>query len=137
MNYTIKQVSEITGIPASTLRYYEKEQLLPEVERSLAGIRVYTEHDLEWISIITCLKNTDMPIKSIKKFVTLCALGDTTLEDRRQMVLVHKQTVEARIAELQHHLGHINFKVNYYESACKVGTEAELKKTSYPDQFIK
>jgi DNA-binding transcriptional MerR regulator len=136
MNYTIKQVSEITGLPSSTLRYYEKEQLLPEVRRNLSGTRVYTEHDLEWISIITCLKSTDMPIKSIKKFVVFCALGDSTLEDRREMVLAHKKTVELRITELQHHLEHINFKADYYEIACNLGTETELKKTSYPDKFI-
>lgn len=135
MNYTIKQVSEITGLPSSTLRYYEKEQLLPGVERNPSGVRVYTEHDLDWISIITCLKNTDMPIKSIKKFVAFCALGDSTLEDRREMVLAHKRAVESRIAELQHHLEHINFKANYYEAACKVGTEEELRKTSYPNKF--
>lgn len=137
MNYTIKEVSEITKLPASTLRYYEKEQLLPEVERNSSGNRVYTERDLDWISIITCLKNTDMPIKSIKKFVVLCALGDSTLEERRQMVLTHKQAVELRIVELQHHLEHIDFKADYYELACKAGTEAELKKTKYPDKFIK
>lgn len=135
MNYTIKQVSEITGLPASTLRYYEKEQLLPEVDRNITGVRVYSEHDLEWFSIITCLKNTDMPIKSIKQFVAFCAIGDSTLEARRQMVLQHKKTVELRIAELEHHLAHINFKANYYEAACHLGTEAELKKTSYLEKF--
>lgn len=136
MNYTIKQVSEITGLSASTLRYYEKEQLIPGVERNISGIRVYTEHDLEWISIITCLKNTDMPLKDIKKFVNLCALGDSTLEERRQMVLSHKKNVESKISELQHYLEHVNFKANYYEAACKVGREAELKKLKYPNNFI-
>jgi DNA-binding transcriptional MerR regulator len=128
MNYTIKQVSEMTGIPSSTLRYYEKEQLLPEVERNEFGVRIYTESNLEWLSIITCLKNTDMPIKEIKKFVALCSLGDSTLEERREMVLAHKMVVELRIAELQNHLEHINFKASYYETACKAGSEAEAKK---------
>lgn len=137
MNYTIKQVSQITGLSSSTLRYYEKEQLLPKIERNLSGIRVYTEHDLDWISIITCLKNTDMQLKDIKKFVDLCAFGDSTLEERKQMVLTHKQTVESNIVQLQHHLEHINFKADYYEAACKAGTEAKLKESKYPDKFIK
>ena len=61
MEYTIRQVSELTGLSASTLRFYEKEQLFPPVERNEAGVRVYREQDLERISLITCLKNTDMP----------------------------------------------------------------------------
>lgn len=55
MEYTIKQVSELTGLPASTLRYYESEKLLPAVNRNEAGHRVYDEKSLDWLSIITCL----------------------------------------------------------------------------------
>lgn len=91
MEYTIRQVSEITGLTASTLRFYEKEQLFPPVERNAAGVRVYREKDLEWIFLITCLKNTDMPIRDIKQFMALCAQGDATLQSRLQMVLAHKR----------------------------------------------
>ena len=128
MEYTIHQVSELTGLSASTLRFYEKEQLFPPVKRNEAGVRVYQEQDLERISLITCLKNTDMPIRDIKEFVALCAEGDGTLENRRQMMRRHKQAVEQRIAELQGYLQRINYKVNYYEQACQEGTEARLKK---------
>lgn len=137
MNYTIKQVSDMTGLPPSTLRYYEKEHLLPEINKNTSGIRIYTKHDLDWISTIICLKNTDMRLKDIKKFVNLCALGDSTLQDRKELILTHKHTVELKIAELQHHLEHINFKYDYYETACKAGTEAQLKESKYPDKFIK
>ena len=94
MEYTIRQVSELTGLSASTLRFYEKEQLFPPVERNEAGVRVYREQDLERISLITCLKNTDMPIRDIKEFMALCAEGDGTLQNRRQMLREHKQAVE-------------------------------------------
>lgn len=128
MGYTIKQVSERTGLSASTLRFYEKEQLFPPVARNASGVRVYQEKDLEWISLITCLKNTDMPIRDIKKFVALSAAGDGTLQSRLQMVLSHKRAVEERIAELQGYLEHINHKASYYEQACREGTEEGLKK---------
>ncbi|SHH86331.1 MerR family transcriptional regulator [Clostridium grantii] len=130
MNYSIKEVSEITGLPASTLRYYEKEKLLPGIMRNDSGIRIYTQEDLDWLSVISCLKDTDMSIKYIKKFVCLCALGDSSLEERRQLLLNHRETVQSRIAELQHHLEHINHKVNYYETACQKSKETELKEVS-------
>ena len=128
MEYTIRQVSEMTGLSPSTLRFYEKEQIFPPVKRNEAGVRVYQEQDLERISLITCLKNTDMPIRDIKEFVALCAEGDGTLENRRQMMRRHKQAVEQRIAELQGYLQRIAHNVNYYEQACQEGTEARLKK---------
>ena len=74
-----------------------------------------------------------MPLGEIKTFVTLCAIGDETLEERREMILKHKYAVERRIAELQHQMDHINFKVDYYNAACEAGTEAQLKSLKYPD----
>lgn len=127
MNYTIKQISNMTQLPASTLRYYEKEQLLPAVTRNEYGYRVYDDHDLDWISIITCLRDTNMPIIDIKKFVALCALGDETLETRRAMIIEHKHAVEKQMEILQQHMNHINHKIDYYDNACEAGTEAVVK----------
>jgi DNA-binding transcriptional MerR regulator len=132
MTYTIGKVSELTGLPPSTLRYYESENLLRAIRRNDSKRRVYEDSDMDWISLITCLKNTGMPIQEIRRFVTLCGLGDQTLEERRGMILSHKQSTQKRIAALQHELEHINAKVAYYEEACKAGTEAELKKRRCP-----
>ena len=61
--YSIGQVAEMFGLPISTLRYYDKEGLLPFVERSSGGIRMFKESDFEWLSIIECLKKADIPEK--------------------------------------------------------------------------
>lgn len=124
MNYSIRIVSEMTGLPSSTLRFYEKEQILPPIKRSPAGNRLYDSHDLELISIVTCLKNTDMPITDIKSFVALCAIGDETIEERRQMILTHKTAVEQQMKQLKRYMDHINDKVAYYNKVCAAGTEA-------------
>lgn len=76
MNYTIKQASKITKLPSSTLRYYESEGLIPEIKRNENGHRYYDESNLKWITLITCLKNTNMPIQLIKIFVALYNEGD-------------------------------------------------------------
>ncbi len=133
MAYTIKQVSKITGLSASTLRYYESEQLLHPVRRNETGRRVYDEKALNTLSIITCLKKTGMPIRQIRIFIALCGAGDQTLQERYQMILAHKESVEERIAGLQHEMEHINYKVAYYRAACEAGTERELKELKYPD----
>lgn len=135
MKYSIQQVADATGLPASTLRYYESENLLPPVCRGNSGRREYDEQDLEWISIITCLKDTRMPISDIKRFVKLCGMGDSTLEERRQIVVAHQKAMEKRLAEFMRHMEHINFKVAYYNAACEAGTEAELKKKPYKESL--
>ena len=114
MSYSIKQVSEKTNLPPHVLRYYENEGLLPSVARSRSGIRRYSENDLEWLSLICCLKNTGMPIKQIKAFVDLSVEGDTTLQQRCELLREHKKNVEAQILEMQKHLQKVTHKIEYF-----------------------
>ena len=80
--YTISQAAERLGVTAYTLRYYDKEGLLPFVARSQGGARVFTDRDLENLRIISCLKASGMPIKDIREFLHWCALGDESLSQR-------------------------------------------------------
>ncbi|WP_330587613.1 MerR family transcriptional regulator [Anaerocolumna sedimenticola] len=83
MEYTIKQVSEKTGLSIYALRYYDKEGLLPLVKRSPSGIRKFTDNDIDWIGLICCLKNSGMSIDNIKEFMNLCLQGNETVETRK------------------------------------------------------
>ena len=56
MMYTVGEMAKLLNIPGSTLRYYDKEGLLPFVERSSGGIRMFQEKDYEWLKVISCLK---------------------------------------------------------------------------------
>ncbi|MCI6034152.1 MerR family transcriptional regulator [Fusobacterium varium] len=133
MSLSIKKVAEETGLTEYTLRYYEKEELLGSIRRDEAGRRVYDEKDMEIINTITCLKNTGMPIKEIRKFVKYTTMGDSTLEERRKMVLKQKKMVEEKIEELKKELNKISKKLDYYEAACKVGSSKNVKKKFYPE----
>lgn len=66
MLYTVSEMAKRLGVAPSTLRYYDKEGLLPFIERSDGGIRMFKDTDFEWLSIIECLKKTGMPIKELK-----------------------------------------------------------------------
>ena len=65
--YTVGEMAQMLHVPASTLRYYDKQGLLPFVERSPGGIRVFKESDLEWLRIIECMKKAGMSIKDIRQ----------------------------------------------------------------------
>lgn len=124
MGYTIGEAADRTGLTAHTLRFYDKEGLLPFVERSESGNRDFKEQDFEWLAVITCLKQSGMPVKQIRQFIEWNLQGDDTLHQRLDVVEAHKQVVESKIAELQTHLKKIDYKVWYYQTAVAAGTEA-------------
>ena len=67
MVYTIGEMAKMLGVPASTLRYYDKEGLLPFVARSSGGIRQFRENDIEWLRVIGYMKKAGMSIKDIRQ----------------------------------------------------------------------
>ncbi len=115
MDYTIKQVSEKTGLSIFTLRYYDKEGLLPLVKRSKSGIRKFTDNDIEWIGLICCLKNSGMSILQIKEFMNLCLKGNETVETRKEILLKHKGYILAQMEQLNNSLNTINYKIDHYK----------------------
>ena len=93
MGYTVGQMAALLGIPASTLRYYDKEGLLPFVERSAGGIRIFQQRDYEWLTLIECLKQTGMPIKDIRTYIDMAMEGDATIEGRYQLFLRQREAI--------------------------------------------
>lgn len=116
MTYTISQIAEKTGVSAYTLRYYDKEGLLPFVDH-VNGRRVFKDSDLTWLKMLSCLKSTGMSIKEIREFMRLCALGDETLLERQEIILNRKRLLEEQIALLQGSLEQLEHKARYYEDA--------------------
>lgn len=114
MEYSIKQVAERTHLAPHTLRYYEKEGLLPFVERTDSGIRRFSEADMEWLSLICCLKSTGMPIRQIKEFVQLSMQGQGTLKARCEMLTEHKKAVKEEIRMMEQHLEKVTHKIEFF-----------------------
>ncbi|MFP7201844.1 MerR family transcriptional regulator [Lysinibacillus halotolerans] len=121
--YTINEVAKQLNLTVYTLRYYDKEGLLPFVERTSSGIRMFKESDIEALKVIECLKSTGMPIKEIKNFIDWCSNGDSTLQQRYDMFIERKASVEAQMEELKKTLELIDHKCNYYKTALEAGTE--------------
>ena len=135
--YTIKDAAKLMNVPTSTIRYYDKEGLIPFIERKESGYRIFTEEALSALKIIDCLKKTGMPIKDIRQFFQWIDEGDDSLEERYEMFLERKAAVEAQMAELQQVMDTINYKCWYYETALKAGKRpitrciASLQSSSY------
>ena len=123
MPYTIKQAAELTNLTPVTLRYYDKQGLLPYMERRESGYRMFSDGDIAMLRVIECLKKSGMPIKDIRQFSEWVLMGDDSLNECYEIFLERKKAVEAHIAELQKTLDFINHKCWYYETAIEAGTE--------------
>ena len=110
------------GLAPSTLRYYDKEGLLPFVERSSSAIRMFKDADFEWLQVIECLKKTGMQLCDIKRFVEMAMQGDETIDERLFLIKKQQQAVKEQIDALNETLKTLEFKTWYYETAKAAGT---------------
>ena len=115
---SIGQVSEMFGIPVSTLRYYDKEGLFPNLERS-GSTRRFGEGELELLRVIDCLKKTGLEIRDIKRFVDMVQEGPSTYAARKELFEARKVQAEEEIERMQKALAMVKFKCWYYETAQK------------------
>ena len=133
MLYTVGEMAKLLGIAASTLRYYDQEGLLPFVERSSGGVRVFTEQDYAPLAVICCLKKSGLSVREIRAFVTLAQQGDDSLRQRLELFRRRKAAVERQIADLQETLRVLEEKCRYYEAACRAGSEDAVR-GSFPEK---
>ncbi len=131
--YSIGQVAEMFGLAVSTLRYYDKEGLFPDLERS-SGIRRFGEKEIEALRIIECLKSAGLEIKDIKQFMQWCSEGSSTYKNRLELFTQRKEAVETEIAALERTLSMLKFKCWYYEKAIADGNEDGIR-AMIPDNF--
>jgi len=114
--YSIAEAAERLGLSTDTLRYYERDGLLVETPgRAPSGHRRYTDNDLGWITMITRLRSTGMPIRTVRAYADLCRQGDGNELARLDLLYQHRDRVLAQLAQVTDHLGAINRKIGIYE----------------------
>ncbi|MGR8825920.1 MerR family transcriptional regulator [Leuconostoc mesenteroides] len=123
ITFTIGQVSDLKKISTYTLRYYDKQGLLPKVIRDKNGTRHFTDEDLQWLDMIRCLKNTGMHLDQIKDFVDSTYQGPETLDQRLDLLNRQVQQIKKTILQQQHYIEQINQKIKV------LNTEKEKRKT--------
>jgi DNA-binding transcriptional MerR regulator len=128
--YTIDEAAERMGLTKHTLRYYEREGLLPPIAKTSNGHRSYTEDDLGWVRFLQLLRATGMPIREMKEFVSITWAGDHTIPERVKVLTRYRQALVARMASDQDHLERLNGKIDYY-----VGVLAAQNAT--PEEIIR
>ena len=140
MDYSIGEAAKRIGVAPSTLRYYDKEGLLPEVKRTSGGIRSFSEADFRWLSLIECMKKAGMTILEIKKYLSLMKEGDATIPERLALFEGRKAELERQIEELKETKKVLEYKAWFYQRAKEIGSVDKVKETPVelvPKEFRK
>ena len=138
MFYTIGEMAQKLNVAPSTLRYYDKEGLLPFVERSSGGIRMFKDEDMEWLKLLGCLKKAGMPLKEIRDFMEYSRQGDATIDRRLEIIEHQRQSVLEQQRQLEETLLMLDYKRWYYQTAQEAGTCAvhdSLTPEQIPESF--
>lgn len=122
MSYSIKEVADMMGVSTATLRYYDAEGLLPDIKK-INGRRVFEDKDFKWLRVLNCMKKINMPIKKIREYIELAQKGDSTLQERYELILEQKQFIQNEIKELNICMKEFEYKEWYYKTAIEAGTE--------------
>lgn len=117
--YTIKEVAEKMDISEHTLRFWAKSRFFPFVKRNQNNIRQFSDNDLEWVKIVKCLRSVGTENKAIKRYIDLCIVGDSTIEERYKIILGTKEKALMQMDELKKQLAILEYKENFYKNLIK------------------
>lgn len=117
--YTIKEVAEKMDISEHTLRFWAKSGFFPFVKRNQNNIRQFSDNDLEWVKIVKCLRSVGTENKAIKRYIDLCIVGDSTIEERYKIILGTKEKALMQMDELKKQLAILEYKESFYKNLIK------------------
>lgn len=106
-------------ISEHTLRFWAKSGFFPFVKRNQNNIRRFSDNDLEWVRIVKCLRSVGTENKAIKRYIDLCIVGDSTIEERYKIILDTKEKALMQMDELKKQLAILEYKENFYKNLIK------------------
>ena len=111
----IKKASEISGVSADTIRYYERIGLTPPVKRSSSGIRNFDEEDLKWIKFSRQMRNAGLSIEVLIEYLSLFREGTETVPMRKQLLTEQIEELKVKISDMNGALSRLEYKLNNYD----------------------
>ena len=111
----IKKVSELTGISADTIRYYERIGLIPPVTRNQSGIRDFTEREIGLLEFVRCFRKAGVSVEALIDYVTLLEEGEGTEEARLAILKEQAEKLDARLEELRAARERLTYKIDNYQ----------------------
>lgn len=113
--YSMKETCEKTGLSYETLKFYCNQGLVPNVKRDKNNHRIFDDRDLAWIQSLNCLKNCDMSISEMKKYIELCLVGESSIPERKEILYAKKDSLLEQMKLLQEAIDYIDWKQGFYD----------------------
>lgn len=116
-SYTIRETAALTGLPASTLRYYEQVGVISPISRGASsGHRVYGEDDLDQLMAVSCLAATGMGLDDMRHYMTNARRGAAAAAEQRELLEQQQRhlTVEAERLVLRQR--YVDLKIAYWQA---------------------
>lgn len=126
MTYTPAETVDRTGFTIETLRYYERIGLLADIDRDAGGRRVYSDDDLGWLEVLKCLRDTGMPIATMRRYAEL-TLNDGSVQERLDTLEDHDRAVSEQIELLHRQQQHLRDKIEYYRGLIDIERSVEAR----------
>lgn len=133
----IKELTKIFSVSEQTIRFYDSKGLFPFFYRENNNYRFTYEKDLQWFRMVFLLRKSGMKIKHIQRYINLCMEGDSTLVERLGIIQTQKQSLQAKIDDLQDEMKILTSKEQHYEMVIKTGVIDDWNPVNYQQFFNK
>ncbi len=121
----IAEVAQLSGLSQDTLRWYEREGLLPAVRRGTDRRRRYTQRDAALVAMLAKLRASGMPTDDMREFSRLVSGGAATHGRRLALLERHRDRIRQRQAELESHMASLEEKVAHYRHLIGAGLDCD------------
>ena len=112
---TISEICKKFDISSDTLKKKKKIGLLPKISRTKGGIRDYSQNDCNWIEFIKCMRAAGISIEKLVEYVNLFNQGDSTILQRKQILIEEREKIIEKLGILQNSLERLNYKIEHYD----------------------
>ncbi|MEE3737994.1 stress response transcriptional regulator NmlR [Streptococcus uberis] len=112
----IKKVSELTGVSADTIRYYERIGLIPPVTRNQSGVRNFSDRDISVLEFVRYFRGAGVSVESLIDYIGLVEQGNSTIGARLAILQEEREKLEERVSKLQAALDRLNHKIDNYQN---------------------
>ena len=116
-SYTIKEAAALTGLPASTLRYYESIGVIPPISRGASSKhRVYDEEDLDQLMWVACLAATGMSVSDMRTYVSNGRLGPAAAGEQIDLLVEQERRLAREAEQVALRQRYVRLKIEYWQA---------------------
>lgn len=112
--YTVKEVSKLLDLTEHTVRFYTDKGLVPSVKRDKNNKRLFDQESINWLIGVKFLKQCGMSVEDIKSYVDLCLEGNSTIQERYEIILKQKEIAQVQLDEAKRTVKYMEEKASHY-----------------------